>query len=106
WLYGVLTKGFTIRKSLRDLAFDAAEYCPGLVPTARRIAQECTRLQRNKEGYEIDQGLFFHALLRVPKIGVHLIESTLHPTARPLELLKPFIGGTRDRKSTPLNSSH
>jgi (3,5-dihydroxyphenyl)acetyl-CoA 1,2-dioxygenase len=95
WLYSVLTNGFTLRKGLSELAFDAAEYCPGLVPTLARIAQERTRPQSDKEGYEIDQGIFFHALLRSQKIGVHLIESALQPAARSLELIKSFRSNAR-----------
>jgi (3,5-dihydroxyphenyl)acetyl-CoA 1,2-dioxygenase len=90
WLYRVLTKDFTVRKGLRELVFDAAECCPGLVPTPEQMARERARLQRDKEGYEIDQGIFFHALFRSPEIGRHLVESMLRPTPRSLELLEPF----------------
>ena len=95
WLYGSLINGRTTRKTLRELAFDAAEYCPGLVPTQEQIARERTRLQADKEGYEIDQGLFFHALLRSPQIGAHLVESALRPTARAQELIAQFRSSTR-----------
>jgi thioesterase DpgC len=90
WLYGVLTNGHTTHKRLSELAFDAAEHCPGLVPTLAQIAEERIRQQADKEGYEIDQGLFFHALLRSPKAGAHLIETALQPTARARELIAQF----------------
>lgn len=89
-LYRFLTDDFTIRIGLRDLAFAAAELCPGLVPTRAQIAQERSGLQRDKEGYEIDQGIFFHGLLRSQRVGTHLLETALQPTARSLELIGSF----------------
>jgi hypothetical protein len=48
WLYGRLTGAYTVRKNLSELAFEAAECCPGLVPTMTQIAKERTRLQAEK----------------------------------------------------------
>jgi (3,5-dihydroxyphenyl)acetyl-CoA 1,2-dioxygenase len=90
WLYSALTKGHSIRKTLDELAFEAAEYCPGLVPTREQIAEEQNRRQADKEGVEIDQGLFFQALLSSPSVGSHLAESALRPTRRALELNAQF----------------
>jgi thioesterase DpgC len=90
WVYYILTNGLTVRKGLQELVFEAAELCAGLVPTSAEIALEKNQLQINKEGFEIDQGLFFHALLRSPKIGTHLIESARQPTARALGLIDSF----------------
>ena len=95
WLYGELTHGFTIRRTLRELVFGAAERCPGLVPTPTQIAQERTLLQSDKEGYEIDQALFFHALLLSQKIGRHIVESALRPTVRAVKLLESFRNSSR-----------
>jgi len=90
WLYKSLTKGLTLRKRLDELAFEAAELCPGLVPSSSQIAEERTHLQADKEGFEIDQGLFFHALLGSPQAGTHLIESAQQPTDRALSLIESF----------------
>jgi (3,5-dihydroxyphenyl)acetyl-CoA 1,2-dioxygenase len=90
WLYGVLTRGRTQLLSLNELVFAAAEHCPGLVPTRIQIAKERAMRQAEKEGYEIDQGLFFQALLRLPDIGAHIIEAALRPTPRGLDLLARF----------------
>jgi thioesterase DpgC len=95
WLYGRLTNGLKKHKTLKELAFDAAEVCPELAPTPARIAVERSRLQADKEGEELDQGLFFHALLRSPKIGAHLVESALLPTVRARELLPRFCSEGR-----------
>jgi hypothetical protein len=92
WLYGALTQGFTIRRTLRELVFGAAERCPGLAPTPTQIAQERTLLQSDKEGYEIDQALFFHALLSSQKIGRHIVESARAMDEQMRELI-PGAGG-------------
>ena len=59
WIYCALTDNRRNRRSLSELAYGASKLCPGLVPTAIHIAQERAHIQTNKEGYEIDQGIFF-----------------------------------------------
>jgi thioesterase DpgC len=54
------------------------------------MAAEREHLQGDKEGREIDQGLFFRALLRVPELGAHLLDAMLRPTDQALELLPGF----------------
>ncbi|HEX5085927.1 MAG TPA: (3,5-dihydroxyphenyl)acetyl-CoA 1,2-dioxygenase DpgC [Blastocatellia bacterium] len=95
WLYDALTHGFKIRRTLRELVFGAAEQCPGLTPTPAQIVQERALSQSEKEGYEIDQALFFHAMLRSQKIGRHIVESALRPTVRAVELLGSFRNSSR-----------
>lgn len=72
------------------ISFAAAELFPGLTPTREQIAAECENIQGNKEGREIDQGIFFHALLSVHDVGMRIINSLLEPTAKALELLPAF----------------
>ena len=57
---------------------------PGLVPTEGQLAVERTRPQAEKEGLEIDQGIFFSGLLRSPSAGPHLLAAMLRPTPRAL----------------------
>ena len=75
---------------LSDISFTASELFPGLTPTRRQIASECEKEQASKEGREIDLGIFFHALLSVPDIGMRIITSMLQPTAKALQLLPEF----------------
>ncbi len=89
WIYECLTRGRAPQR-LSDLAFAAADCFPGLVPTREQIAQERCLRQGDKEGVEIDQGIFFWGLLRSSKVGSHLIESMLRPTLRAQELLVEF----------------
>lgn len=90
WLYKVLTSDCMAYRTLKELAFGAAERCPGLVPTSEEISKERQCLQADKEGLEIDQGLFFSALLSSLDIGLHLVEGARTPTARSHELISQF----------------
>ncbi len=86
-VYSILTEAFSRYIRLSELVFDAAEKFPGLVPTKRALDKEKQNLQKNKEGLEIDQGLFFRGLFNCPEIGAHLLDAMLLPTSRALSLL-------------------
>ncbi|MFD7664978.1 (3,5-dihydroxyphenyl)acetyl-CoA 1,2-dioxygenase DpgC [Streptomyces sp. NPDC059788] len=89
-VYDTLTAGRTAHLRLAELAHAAGRDFPGLAPSARQLADEAGRTQAGKEGWEIDQGILFRALLRAPGPGTHLMESMLRPTPRALELLPGF----------------
>jgi len=89
-VYQAITASRADLAGLSDIAFAASELFPGLTPTRGQIALECERQQAGKEGREIDQGIFFHALLSVPDTGKRIIESMLKPTAKALQLLPEF----------------
>jgi thioesterase DpgC len=95
WLYEEITENFHIRKTLRQVAYDAARRCPGLVPTEIQMDGERTKCQATKEGYEIDQGLLFSFLLRSLKIGKHMLESSRRPTSRASGFLDQFRRDSR-----------
>ena len=63
-----------------ELLWRAAELWPGLVPTRDEVAAEAERMQADKDGREIQQGLFVSQMLCDPDIGTHLITSMLAPT--------------------------
>ncbi|MFI2710540.1 enoyl-CoA hydratase/isomerase family protein [Micromonospora sp. NPDC018662] len=81
-LYDDLTDGLTGQLRVDQLTCLAAERYPALVPDRQRMATEARLAQRHKEGWEIDQGLFLHALLDSPRSGSHLLRSMLLPTSR------------------------
>ncbi|MFJ5261739.1 (3,5-dihydroxyphenyl)acetyl-CoA 1,2-dioxygenase DpgC [Streptomyces sp. NPDC088387] len=89
-VYDRLTIGRTLRPRLDALLDTAAETFPGLVPTAGLLAAETGRAQANKEGHEIDQGIFLRAVLRSPTAGEHLLDTMLRPTDRALRMLPDF----------------
>ncbi|GGZ62265.1 hypothetical protein GCM10010387_64690 [Streptomyces inusitatus] len=89
-VYDRLTGGRTVPLRLDELVAAAATAFPGLLPSAERLAEERRRTQADKEGHEIDQGIFLRAVLRSPTAGPHLIDSMLRPTPRALRLLPEF----------------
>lgn len=89
-VYATLTNGDTGHRSLSDLAFAAAERFPGLVPTRAQLAAECAHPQADKDGREIDQGIFFRALLRSPNAGTRLVDAALGATRTARDLLPRF----------------
>jgi thioesterase DpgC len=79
-IYDRLTNGKTVAVRVDDLVYRAAELFPGLVPTREEVAREAGRMQMDKEGREIQQGILVSELLSDPEIGAHLISSMLAPT--------------------------
>jgi thioesterase DpgC len=72
---------------LEALVFQAAATVPGLVPTRDELAAESARLQRDKDGIEIDQGLFLAHVLGDKTAGRHLCHAMLLPGPQVAELL-------------------
>ena len=89
-VYQQLTDGHRLDLRLPELVAGAAAGWPGLLPSAEQMATEQGRLQAEKEGLEIDQGLFLRAMLRSPASGRHLLDAMALPTARALHLLPEF----------------
>ncbi|RSN42867.1 enoyl-CoA hydratase [Amycolatopsis sp. WAC 04197] len=90
-LYAELTDGRTRYLRLDELVRAAALAFPGLVPSEEQMAAERARPQAEKEGREIDQGIFLRGILRAPKAGPHLLDAMLRPTARAQRLLPEFL---------------
>lgn len=90
-VYAELTAGRTRYLRIDELVRAAARARPGLVPTDEQMADERSRRQAEKEGREIDQGIFLRGILRAPKAGPHLLDAMLRPTPRALELLPEFV---------------
>jgi (3,5-dihydroxyphenyl)acetyl-CoA 1,2-dioxygenase len=89
---GVLYDDLTQRRSrfvrLDDLVFAAAAAVPGLTPTAEQIAAESELLQRDKDGVEIDQGIFLAHVLADETCGRHLCHAMLLPRAAARDFLR------------------
>lgn len=90
WLYETITENYTKRCGLESLVQQAASEVPFLVPSAEVMKQEAQRYQGLKEGREIDQGIFFEAILGSPQAGMHLMETVLQPTAKAMGLREEF----------------
>jgi thioesterase DpgC len=75
---------------IEELVYSAAERVPGLVPTRSQILAERERLQKDKEGYEVDQGLFLSQVLSHAASGAHLVHAMLRPLGESLDRLAEF----------------
>src|SRR5271165_6238959 len=89
-VYDALTQMRSCFVRVEELVTRAAGIVAGLVPTAQEIAAEEGSLQRDKDGLEIDQGLFLSAILASPRSGRHLCHAMLLPRADARALLPAF----------------
>ena len=86
-LYDELTQQRSRFMRLEDLVFAAADAVPGLTPTAAQVAAEAELLQSEKDGVEIDQGIFLAHVLASDKAGRHLCHAMLLPRPASAEVL-------------------
>jgi (3,5-dihydroxyphenyl)acetyl-CoA 1,2-dioxygenase len=89
-LYDELTQRRSRFVRLEDLVFAAAAAVPGLTPTAEQVKAESEFLQRDKDGVEIDQGIFLAHVLANEASGRHLCHAMLLPRAEAADHLKKF----------------
>src|SRR5438034_8506328 len=80
------------RRELRcaELAYEAAQQFPGLLPTRAEIDEERTHLQKDKRGLEIRQGEFFAHLLADPTRGHQLMGAMGRPLQKSMDRLRDF----------------
>jgi enoyl-CoA hydratase/carnithine racemase len=75
---------------LEELVFAAAAAIPGLTPSEEEVAAEAAVNQGEKEGLEIDQGIFLANVLGVEGTGMHLCHAMLLPRPESAEHLARF----------------
>jgi len=78
-VYAAVTHDYARFVRLEELVLAAADVAPGLVPTRRQVADEAGRLQRDKDGREIDQGILLAHILGHERAGRHLCHAMLLP---------------------------
>jgi (3,5-dihydroxyphenyl)acetyl-CoA 1,2-dioxygenase len=86
-LYDQLTRNRSRFLRLDALVDEVAQAVPGLTPTREQLAAEQGRLQRDKDGIEIDQGLLLAHVLAGERSGLHLCHAMLLPRPETAELL-------------------
>lgn len=89
-IYDALTDKASRPLRVDELAWQGAELLPDILPSRAELAEESQRLQMDKDGLEIHQGLFFAQLLSDREIGLHLCTSMLRPTSESVERLAEF----------------
>jgi (3,5-dihydroxyphenyl)acetyl-CoA 1,2-dioxygenase len=80
-LYDKLTQNRTRFLRLDELLEQSHKLVPGLTPSAETLHQERELIQSQKDGHEIDQGLFLSHVLAHQSSGLHLCHAMLleHP---------------------------
>jgi thioesterase DpgC len=78
-VYRALTKDMTTFLRVEELTYEAASLVPGLVPTSEQVAAEAKKLQSEKDGVEVDQGVFLANILARADTGTHLCHAMLLP---------------------------
>ena len=86
-LYDQLTRNRSRFLRLDALVAEAAQAVPGLTPRREQLAVEQGKLQRDKDGIEIDQGLLLAHVLAGERTGLHLCHATLLPRPEAADLL-------------------
>lgn len=89
-LYAELTHDRRDFVRVEDLVYLAAERVPGLLPARAQVRADRERKQKDKEGYEIDQGLFLSRVLSHAPSGAHLVHAMLRPRSESSEYLAEF----------------
>jgi thioesterase DpgC len=90
-VYDLLTDNRSRFVRLQHLVTAAADAIPGLVPSTQQIAAEDGIVQRDKEGLEIDQGLFISAILGSERSGRHLCHAMLLARPEAHKLLPKYL---------------
>src|SRR6187402_807063 len=90
WVYSTLATRQSPYRNILDFALEAGVQFPGLVPTSEQYGRERILKQEDKEGHEIDQGIFFHHLLGNRATGPRLLSMLSLPTERARALLPAF----------------
>jgi (3,5-dihydroxyphenyl)acetyl-CoA 1,2-dioxygenase len=87
-IYAELTDG--LRRSLRmsELVYAAAERRPELLPSRAAIDAERELPQKEKQGLEIDQGIFLAHVLANPRCGPHVMHAMAQPRAEALAAIE------------------
>jgi (3,5-dihydroxyphenyl)acetyl-CoA 1,2-dioxygenase len=90
-VYSALTRDRTVFVRADPLAYAAAKLVPGLVPTREQVAAEGELTQAEKDGVEVDQGIFFSNILAHPASGAHLCHAMLLPRPEAVARLPELI---------------
>jgi thioesterase DpgC len=90
-IYRKLTKNLNSFLRVDDLVYDAAKLVPGLTPTRQQVAAESELMQSEKDGIEVDQGIFLAQVLAVQETGMHLCAAMLAPKPEALQRGGEFI---------------
>ena len=90
-VYDALTAGRAKYLRVDELCRQAANAYPGLVPSAAELERDAGMPQGEKDGLEVDQGIFLSQVLADPLSGMHLCHAMLLPHPKSEDLLPDFL---------------
>ncbi len=90
-VYRKLTNRLEKFLRVEELVDEAAKLVPGLTPAPRQVNAESRLMQSEKDGVEIDQGIFLAQVMALPESGMHLCEAMLRPKMEAIERMPEFI---------------
>src|SRR6185369_4906352 len=90
-IYRKLTKNLSNFLRVDELAYASAKVVPGLTPTRREVDAESAFKQSDKDGVEVDQGIFLAHVLSKADTGMHLCHAMLLPRPEAFARRTEFI---------------
>jgi thioesterase DpgC len=90
-IYRKLTKNLENFVRVDELVYEASRFVPGLTPTQKQVAAESVLMQSEKDGAEVDQGIFLAHVLANAGTGAHLCRAMLQPKMESIERVREFI---------------
>jgi (3,5-dihydroxyphenyl)acetyl-CoA 1,2-dioxygenase len=90
-IYRKLTKNLSEFRRVDELTYAAAKLIPGLTPTRKQVDAESASMQSEKDGVEVDQGIFLSHVLSKADTGMHLCHAMLLPKIEAVERHAEFI---------------
>ena len=90
-IYRKLTKNRAEFVRVEELCYAAAKLVPGLTPTRQQVEAERAFMQSEKDGVEVDQGIFLANVLADETNGTHLCHAMLRPKKEALERMDDFM---------------
>ena len=90
-VYDALTAKRSLFVRVDELCLRAAKEFPGLAPDAKALERDSGVKQGDKDGLEVDQGIFLSQVLLEPVAGAHLCHAMLLPRAESEALLPEFV---------------
>ena len=78
-IYRKLTRNHAKFIRVEELCYDAAKLVPGLAPKRKQVEAEAELMQSEKDGVEVDQGIFLARVLADQSNGMHLCQAMLRP---------------------------
>jgi thioesterase DpgC len=90
-IYRKLTRNHERFLRVDELCYEAAKLAPGLVPARKQVDVESELMQSEKDGVEVDQGIFLAHVLADTSNGMHLCHAMLMIQQRSIELMSKYI---------------